>query len=304
MVTLENLRRIYGHVVERATLARDLLAPAAGQLSGNLHSRCILAQQLDLSFPEKDDDLRADLEKFGAIEAIALCRHLFMAVIVFRDEASVPVAFRRQEEISSGLYSAVPPPHLALSTSFIHPNSIKVNLYSNTSTASSGDSTAKHSTEPTTTEAATSIGQSMMPLWMESRPATVFQNYLGDGSRFVPSRRSQIYGPTLGADGRLWMEGFNIVQCGNYAQSVPTAIPVAQVPQLRYQSEDELAARRTRSHITISSSVGSPINPLQRSPIRATPLRVGSYPRSTEVSVCTAVNIGSAFPAIMITTRK
>uniref|UniRef100_A0A804RN87 Uncharacterized protein n=1 Tax=Zea mays TaxID=4577 RepID=A0A804RN87_MAIZE len=108
MVTLENLRRIYGHVVERATLARDLLAPAAGQLSGNLHSRCILAQQLDLSFPEKDDDLRADLEKFGAIEAIALCRHLFMAVIVFRDEASVPVAFRRQEEISSGLYSAVP----------------------------------------------------------------------------------------------------------------------------------------------------------------------------------------------------
>jgi hypothetical protein len=129
MVTLENLRRMCGHVVERATLARDLLAPAGSQLSGDpasFHSRCILAQRLDLFFPEKDDDLRADLAQFGAIEAIALCRHLDMAVIVFRDEASVPIAFWRQEEASHGVYSAVPPPHLALPTSFIHPSSIKV----------------------------------------------------------------------------------------------------------------------------------------------------------------------------------
>lgn len=134
MVTLENLRRMYGHVVERATLARDLLAPAAAaagsQLSGDpasFHSRSILAQRLDLFFPDNgDDDLRADLARFGAIEAIALCRHLGMAVIVFRDEATVPIAFSRQEEASHGVYSAVPPPHLALPTIFIHPSSIKV----------------------------------------------------------------------------------------------------------------------------------------------------------------------------------
>lgn len=130
MLTLRNLRRVYGHVVERATLARDLLAPAASQLPGDLaglHSRCILASHLDL-FPERDDEVRADLEQFGAIEAIAFCRYLGMALIIFRDEASVPILYWRQEEASEGVFCAVPPPHLALSRSFIHPGAIKVRV--------------------------------------------------------------------------------------------------------------------------------------------------------------------------------
>lgn len=134
MVTLANLRSMCGHIVERATLARDLLAPAASRLSGDdpagggggLHSRCVLAQRLGWSFFPQTDDVRADLEPFGAIEAIALCETAAAAVVVFRDEASVAVTLRRQEETSAGLYSAVPPPYLALPLRFIRPDRIQV----------------------------------------------------------------------------------------------------------------------------------------------------------------------------------
>ncbi|XP_002463223.2 uncharacterized protein LOC8063505 [Sorghum bicolor] len=249
---------MYGHVVERATLARDLLAPAAAaagsQLSGDpasFHSRSILAQRLDLFFPDNgDDDLRADLARFGAIEAIALCRHLGMAVIVFRDEATVPIAFSRQEEASHGVYSAVPPPHLALPTIFIHPSSIKVNLFP-PAASTTGDSvsvSAEGSTEPTRTEATRIEGstRSTTPLWMESRPAIVFQNYLSEGpvtSSFVSSRRSQIYGPTMDADGHLWMDGTSITKYGKAIEiNRRASVRVVQVPQLLYQSEADVAA--------------------------------------------------------------
>ncbi|RLN33724.1 hypothetical protein C2845_PM03G13560 [Panicum miliaceum] len=77
MVTLANLDRLYGDVVERATLSRDLLAPAAARLPGDpsgLHCRCVLAQCI--GFFRRPDDVRADLAPLGDVEAVAVCRLL------------------------------------------------------------------------------------------------------------------------------------------------------------------------------------------------------------------------------------
>ncbi|PUZ73042.1 hypothetical protein GQ55_2G443000 [Panicum hallii var. hallii] len=74
MVTLTNLGRLYGDVVERATLSRDLLAPTAARLPGDpsgLHSRCVLAQCI--GFFRRPDDVRADLAPLGDVEAVAVC---------------------------------------------------------------------------------------------------------------------------------------------------------------------------------------------------------------------------------------
>jgi hypothetical protein len=123
--------------------------------------------------------------------------------------------------------------------------------------STTGDSvsvSAEGSTEPTRTEPtveATRIegNTQSTPLWMESRPAIVFQNYLSEGpgtTSFVPSRRSQIYGPTLGADGHLWMDGTSITK---YEKGVEinrrASVRVVQVPQLLYHSEADLAAGQT-----------------------------------------------------------
>ncbi|RLM84471.1 hypothetical protein C2845_PM04G28680 [Panicum miliaceum] len=74
MVTLTNLGRLYGDVVERATLSRDLLAPTAARLPedpSGLHSRCVLAQCI--GFFRRPDDVRADLAPLGDVEAVAVC---------------------------------------------------------------------------------------------------------------------------------------------------------------------------------------------------------------------------------------
>uniref|UniRef100_K4A1Z0 Uncharacterized protein n=1 Tax=Setaria italica TaxID=4555 RepID=K4A1Z0_SETIT len=101
-VTLANLRQLYGDVVETATIARSLLAPVASQLSGDpsgLHSRCVLGYCL--GFFREPGDVHADA-------AVAVCDLMQKAVVVFRDEASVAVALRRQAETSAGLFRPRP----------------------------------------------------------------------------------------------------------------------------------------------------------------------------------------------------
>jgi len=145
MVTLGNLRLLYGDVVETATIVRSLLAPVASQLSGqsDLHRRCVLGYALGCfrkpgelhSDPAtfgafEADNVLADLAPFGAIEAVAVCAPLFYAVVVFKDESSVAVALRRQAETSTGLYSAVPPLDKALPLRCMPLDMIKVSIAS------------------------------------------------------------------------------------------------------------------------------------------------------------------------------
>uniref|UniRef100_A0A0A8ZEJ9 Uncharacterized protein n=1 Tax=Arundo donax TaxID=35708 RepID=A0A0A8ZEJ9_ARUDO len=223
MVTLANLRRLYGDVVHRASLSRDLLVPLAGQLSGDpasLHRRCVLGQYL--GFFRRPDDVRADLAPFGAIEAVAVCELLDNAVIVFREPASVAVALRRQEETPEGIYNAVPPLDFALPLRFIQPKRIEVAVYPppvstpEGTDATSGDEASTQGTaEPRT--GATSTEATVVEL-VESRPVIVFLNSPDQGpmtplrpppgtTRFAPSLRSRFHGPTMGADGHLWMDG-------------------------------------------------------------------------------------------------
>ncbi|OEL35904.1 hypothetical protein BAE44_0003077 [Dichanthelium oligosanthes] len=129
MVTLANLGRLYGNVVERATLSRDLLAPVSAQLSGgpsDLHRRCVLAQCL--GFFRQPDDVRADLAPFGDVEAVAVCRILHNAVIVFRTASGAATALQRQAETPIGLFSPVPPLHYSFPSCFIQPGLIQVAL--------------------------------------------------------------------------------------------------------------------------------------------------------------------------------
>lgn len=117
MVTLGNLRLLYGDVVETATIVRSLLAPVATQLSGHpsdLHRRCVLGYGLacfrkpgeaahDPSLAKLGafdaDDVHADLAPFGAIEAVAVCAPMFYAApaVVFKDECK-----RRDRAPSAG----------------------------------------------------------------------------------------------------------------------------------------------------------------------------------------------------------
>lgn len=130
MVSLSNLRELYGEVVETATIARDLLAPVArSRLSGdprNLHRRCVLGWYMD--WPCKPGRVHADLARFGAIEAVAACRVAFMAVIVFWDEASAAAALGRQAEARHGWYTAVPPLDKALPVCFFPPSEIDIKV--------------------------------------------------------------------------------------------------------------------------------------------------------------------------------
>ncbi|KAL6841725.1 hypothetical protein ACP4OV_028237 [Aristida adscensionis] len=223
MVTLANLRRLYGDVVERATLARDLLAPAAGRLPAGdpagLRRRCVLGQRLGML--RRPDDVRADLAPFGDVEAVAVCDVARNAVIVFRAEASVAVALRRQEETRIGLFSAVPPPGLALPRRFIKSDLVEVSFYPPTpstpgaTSPTSGEDTMQQTAEPRTE----TDREAMAELWMvESRPSFLFLNspdeapmapIVSGTTQFSPSRRSLLHGPMLGADGHLWMDGVN-----------------------------------------------------------------------------------------------
>lgn len=124
---------------------------------------------------------------------------------------------------------------------------------------------AEASTKPTRTEPSTGTGPTTdhatgiaatntkpTPLWMESRPAIVFQNSPSEGpgtTWFVPSRKSLIHGPTQGADGHLWMDGSNVTCYEKKGVEIrQVSIRVAQVPQLLYQyhTEADLSVGRTR----------------------------------------------------------
>ncbi|KAF8668824.1 hypothetical protein HU200_052024 [Digitaria exilis] len=169
MVTLANLRQLYGDVVETATIVRSLLAPVASQLSGDpsdLHRRCVFGYCLGF-FPEPDD-VHADVAPFGAVEAVAVCALMHNAAIVFRDESSVAVALRRQAETSEGLFSPVLPLHNALPLRCMPPDLVKA-----------------YPGEPCVNAPSGAPGTSL----------------------FMASRRSRVYGPVVGADGHLWMDG-------------------------------------------------------------------------------------------------
>jgi hypothetical protein len=129
MVTLANLNPLHGDVVERATLSRDLLAPLAAQLSGGpavLARRCVLARCI--GFFRRPDDMRAGLAAFGDIEAVAVCRILHVAVVVFRTDAGATDVLRNQAlaETRIGLCSSVPPLYLSFPSCLIKPGLIEV----------------------------------------------------------------------------------------------------------------------------------------------------------------------------------
>jgi hypothetical protein len=125
MVTLANLNPLHRDVVERATLSRDLLAPLAAQLSGGaavLARRCVLARCI--GFFRRPDDVRAGLAAFGDIEAVAVCRILHVAVVVFRTDAGATDVLGNQALI--GLCSSVPPLYLSFPYCLIKPELIEV----------------------------------------------------------------------------------------------------------------------------------------------------------------------------------
>ncbi|EEE67638.1 uncharacterized protein [Oryza sativa Japonica Group] len=82
---------LYGAAAAKATLARNILAPVAGRLSGHpseLHRRCILLRRLSSS---RNTGTTGDLcERFSAyapVEAIAVSGALRTAVVVFETVA-------------------------------------------------------------------------------------------------------------------------------------------------------------------------------------------------------------------------
>ncbi|KAF8679214.1 hypothetical protein HU200_045985 [Digitaria exilis] len=117
---LSNLARNYGIAVEAATLARDLLAPAATRLSGDdpsgLHLRCVLVRYH--GFFLHPDEARADLAKT-----------LHAAVIVFRNAENATTALRRQPLDRINLYTPVPPLYLCFPVCLVDPDLIEVTTY-------------------------------------------------------------------------------------------------------------------------------------------------------------------------------
>jgi hypothetical protein len=72
---------------------------------------------------------------------------------------------------------------------------------------------------------------------MQYSPVILLQNPLTERhpaapgtTRFLPSRKSQIHGPTLGADGHLWMDGCNVTQYDRGMHIEEASIRVVPVP--------------------------------------------------------------------------
>ncbi|RLM55781.1 hypothetical protein C2845_PM10G05360 [Panicum miliaceum] len=120
------MRRVLGEEGANVTLARNLLAPVATQLSGggapDLHRRCVL---FDCAPPRaRVEDVRAVLApSSGAIEAVALCEHMAAAVVVFTTAAGAESALRGP---ARGSCHKVPPLELGAEMPVIRPTDVKV----------------------------------------------------------------------------------------------------------------------------------------------------------------------------------
>ncbi|CAN6226199.1 unnamed protein product [Urochloa humidicola] len=207
-------------VVERATLSRDLLAPMAAELSGGqdfgLGCRCVLVR--NLGFFRRPCHVRAAMAVFGDVEAVAVCRDMHNAVVVFRDEASVAVALRSQYSTPTragqfGLYSTVPPLYLGFPSCFIQPGLVEFSVYPPSAPTSREGSTSTTAAEPRE--------RSWSWTWALGPPGT---------AEFVPFLSSKLQGPRLGEDGHLWVDGFKFTYYENGMQIDNASTRVVQVP--------------------------------------------------------------------------
>uniref|UniRef100_A0A0E0I4D3 Uncharacterized protein n=1 Tax=Oryza nivara TaxID=4536 RepID=A0A0E0I4D3_ORYNI len=125
----------YGAYFARATMARNILAPVAGTLSGHpseLHRRCILVRRLpSCTVPGEVCDM---FDMFASIEAIAVSGGLGMAVVVF----GVAVADCMSAAVlrtGAGFFEPVPPLHLGPPLVLAAAMDIKVALHPKKPTA-------------------------------------------------------------------------------------------------------------------------------------------------------------------------
>ncbi|CAL5071643.1 unnamed protein product [Urochloa decumbens] len=198
-------------VVEKATLSRDLLAPVMTQLSTDspgLACRCVLVR--NLGFFRRPCHLRAAMAPFGDVEAVAVCRDMHNAVVVFRDPAGAAAAlgmqYTKTPRAGLGLYSSVPPLYLGFPSCFIQPGLVEFSLYPPTPSA------------PTSGEASTTA---LDP--REKPPGT---------TEFVPFLESKLQGPRLGEDGHLWVDGFKFTYYEKGMQIDNASTRVVQVPSV------------------------------------------------------------------------
>ncbi|TVU23134.1 hypothetical protein EJB05_11076, partial [Eragrostis curvula] len=205
MVNPFEIRRLYGDVVETATIVRCLLEPVATQLSGDpstVHRRCVFGR----CFDRLPDAVRDDLAPFGSVEAVALGP--LAGVVVFREEASVEVALRRRGETRAGWITAVPALDAALPIRYFPQTtacSIKAELY-----PPSPADAARTQVPPRPLRPLFTLLNSPHEAWPDSegeKPAGT--------TWFVPSRNATVHGPVRGVDGHLWMDGHNLIYDDN-----------------------------------------------------------------------------------------
>ncbi|OEL30788.1 hypothetical protein BAE44_0008193 [Dichanthelium oligosanthes] len=125
------MRRAIGEEGANVTLARNLLAPVASNLSAaagwgdapDLHRRCVLFDCARSSSRARVDDVCAALAPSGAIEAVALCEHMAAAVVVFRTAAGAQSALRGP---ARGSCHEVLPLELGAEMPVIRPTDVKI----------------------------------------------------------------------------------------------------------------------------------------------------------------------------------